>query len=71
MTEINRLELWMDAQGYSIKELAKELGTSYYGVYLVLHRKRISPGFRLRFTQRFGTDVANSIFDSQLAAEPV
>lgn len=63
MSEINKLEKWMDANGYTIKSLASELGVGYYGVYLVLHRKRISPGFRIRFSQRFGNKVADSIFD--------
>jgi len=63
MTEINKLQAWMDEHGYSISSLAKELGVSYYGVYLVIHRNRISPGFRLRFVERFGADAARSIFD--------
>ena len=70
MTEINKLKAWMEKHNYSIKELAKELGVSYYGVYLVFHRARISPGFRLRFMHRFGVETANAIFDSPLAAEP-
>lgn len=63
MTEINRLQQWMAENNYTFKSLAHELGVGYYGVYLIFHRNRISPGFRIRFSERFGTDIAGQIFD--------
>lgn len=63
MTEINKLKAWMDQNEYTIKSLAGELGIGYYGVYLVLHRERVSPGFRLRFESRFGKEVGQEIFE--------
>lgn len=74
MTEINKLTAWMDKNNFTIKSLAAEIGVGYYGVYLVIHRQRISPGFRLRFTDRFGADLANDIFGpvqtARIEAEP-
>lgn len=67
MTELERLTTWIESNGYTTRKLATELGMSFDGVYQVLYyRKRISPGFKLRFTERFGTQIANEIFDATI-----
>lgn len=71
--EAQRLISWMDLQGYSIRKLAGETGMSYDGMYQILHaRGRVSPGFKVRFINRFGKEIADTIFDSTLTVqEPV
>lgn len=71
--ETQRLLDWMAGQGFSVRKLAAETGMSYDGMYQILHaRRRVSPGFKVRFIDRFGKEVADTIFDSPLAAqEPV
>lgn len=65
MNEVERLKQWMDRNDHTLKSLARCVGMSYHGVQQVVnHRKRISPGFRLRFIQAFGAEVADSIFDT-------
>ena len=75
MSEQDRLLRWMNENGYSISSLAQETQMSYDGMYQTLHvRKRISAGFRVRFMERFGSEVAAQIFDPVLAPvepEPV
>lgn len=74
MSEIERLTQWMKDNDVSMVSLASEIGMSYDGVYQVLHwRKRVSPGFKLRFIERFGSAVADTIFDKPFVTqlEPV
>lgn len=64
MNEVERLLIWMKRQNLSKRDLAAEIGMSYDGVYQILSwRKRISPGFKLRFIERYGSLVASEIFD--------
>ena len=71
MNEAERLTNWMHEHGHSITTLAAAVGMSYDGVYQILNvRGRVSPGFKLRFIQAFGTDVAASIFDAPRVAMP-
>lgn len=68
--EAQRLVDWMDLQGYTVRKLAGETGMSYDGMYQILHaRGRVSPGFKVRFIDRFGKEVADTIFDSSLSAQ--
>lgn len=70
MTELERLMAWMESCGYSVRGLANETGMSYDGMYQILYaRKRVSPGFKVRFIARFGKEIADTIFDSALAQE--
>lgn len=64
MSELERLEQWIIDNNLSTASLATEIGMSYDGVYQIrTWRKKISPGFKLRFIERFGSVVADSIFD--------
>jgi hypothetical protein len=70
MSEQDKLLRWMDENGFSISSLAQETQMSYDGMYQTLHvRKRISAGFRVRFIERFGADVAATIFDPVLTTQ--
>lgn len=72
MSEQDKLQRWMDDNGYTISSLAQETQMSYDGMYQTLRaRKRISAGFRVRFTERFGFDIAAQIFDPVLTAQEV
>jgi hypothetical protein len=69
MSELERLQEWMETNDYTIKSLAAETGMSYDGMYQILRaRGRISPGFKLRFAERFGGDVARDLFDKPAVA---
>ena len=71
MNEIERLQTWMENHRYNQTKLAEEIGMSESGLSHVINgRKRLSPGFKLRFMQRFGVDAANAIFDTPVAAIP-
>lgn len=70
MSEQDKLQRWMDENGYTISSLAQETQMSYDGMYQTLRfRKRVSAGFRVRFMERFGSDVAAQIFDPVLAPQ--
>jgi hypothetical protein len=62
MTEIERLKKWMKDNDYSVLALAGATGMSKEGMYMILWRKKVSPGFKLRFTYKFGAQVADQIF---------
>ena len=63
MNTIKLLAEWMEHNGFTNRTLAGELGFTYDLLYAVTNGKRpISDGFRWRFAQRFGWDVAQSIF---------
>lgn len=70
MSEQDKLLQWMNENGYTVSTLAQETQMSYDGMYQALHvRKRISAGFRVRFTERFGSSVAAQIFEPVLAPQ--
>lgn len=71
MSEVERLRAWMTQHNYNTTKLAAETGMSLSGVHQILCvRKRVSPGFKLRFIGRFGVAVANEIFDTPVAVAP-
>lgn len=71
MNEVERLANWMHAEGHNVTTLAAAVGMSYDGVYQILNvRGRVSPGFKLRFIQVYGADVAAAIFDAPRVAVP-
>lgn len=71
MNEVELLKGWMQEHGYSIQKLADATEMSYDGLYAFLVvRQRIPGSFKWRFTQRFGLEAANSIFDLSPAPAP-
>lgn len=64
-TEQQRLTEWMGRNGHTAWTLADTLGfKSRVSVYRMIHRAAaVSPGFKVRFIERFGIDVANQLFD--------
>lgn len=70
MNEQMKLRLWMDENGYTASSLASAVGMHYVSVFRMFKAERpLSPGFKLRFIDRFGVDVADLLFDSALHNE--
>ena len=64
MTELDKLLEWMEKNNHSRASLANAIGMSYDGITQILYvRRRLSPGFKLRFIQCFGQETAKSIFE--------
>ena len=70
MSEIERLDNWMRERGYSKRTMAEAVGMSYDGFYQIFWRKKISPGFKLRFINRFGAEAADRVFDKPALSQP-
>ena len=67
MNEQEKLRQWMGENGYTSSSLAAEVGMNYVSVFRMFKAERaLSPGFKLRFIDRFGVDVAGQIFDSSI-----
>ncbi len=68
MNEQEKLRRWMEAHEYTSSSLAAEVGMNYVSVFRMFKAERpLSSGFKLRFIERFGSNVAESIFDSSIA----
>lgn len=68
--ELDRLLKWINDNNLTTGSLADALGMSYDGVYQVLYvRKNVSPGFRMRFIERFGKQVADNIFEPLIISQ--
>lgn len=70
MSEVERLEQWMQENNYTNRTMAEAVGMSYDGFYQILWRKKVSPGFKLRFIVRFGAAAADQIFDKPAVNQP-
>jgi hypothetical protein len=69
-SELEKLLEWMKVEGHDYNSLAAAVGMSHDGVYQILYvRKRISPGFKVRFTERFKEEVSKTIFDPLIINE--
>ncbi len=69
MVEIERLQAWMEAKGYTMKSLAREMRLSYLAVYTIMvDRKKVTNNFRWRFAQRFGWQEAQKVFSTEMPA---
>lgn len=65
------LKNWMETQELSNSALARRMGVSYELVYKIVEGQRpVSDGFKWRFSQTFGADVAESIFGKRSELEP-
>lgn len=65
------LKTWMEQQGLNNSALARRMGVSYELVYKIVEGQRpVSDGFKWRFSQTFGADVAESIFGNRPQPEP-
>lgn len=72
MNEVQRLKKYMDDNGYSIRGIAEALGMSYDGMYQALFVRgaksgRVSGNLKWRFAQRFGADVADDVFPTDIS----
>ncbi len=64
MSEIERLKAWIEERGYSLRQLAREMGMPYQTLYhQVIVRERITGDTRWTFMKRFGLEEANRVFD--------
>lgn len=70
MNEVERLKQWVEARGYSLRQLSRELGMPYQTLYhQVVVRERITGDTRWAFLKCFGLEEANRIFDPE--SEPI
>ena len=72
MEQHDRLKAWMTEKGYSYVTLAQELDFSETYIFKLMSGTKplnSAHGFLLKFSQRFGTDEANKLFDLHLRAE--
>ena len=68
MNEQEKLRQWMGENGYTSSSLAAAVEMNYVSVFRMFKAERpLSPGFKLRFIERFGADAAEPIFDSSIA----
>lgn len=70
MNEIERLQIWMDKNHFTVWDVTREIGVSRVWVYRMMNsnRTQLSDGFKLRFINRFGIDAASQVFDLAVAA---
>lgn len=69
MTEIERVQAWMDANGITMKSLARQMNISYLSVYtIIVQRRNLTSNFKWRFAQVFGWEVASQLFDQSQSA---
>lgn len=68
MSDIERLEAWMETKSLSVWDLAREMNLSRHTVYFVVaRRRRITDTFAKQFIQHFGWDEASKIFVDHFA----
>lgn len=75
MTDLERLQAWMDERGLSKKQMAREMGLTYINLYHTLavrkpKTNKIAGNFVVRFIATYGNDAATAIF-SELAPREV
>lgn len=67
MTDLDRLNRWMDKNSLTVWQLARELGLSRHTVYsVVVTRKKITDSFVTCFIRRYGPELATTIFTTHL-----
>lgn len=67
MTDTERLDAWMTANGYDKKSLAAHMDEKYITLWAMLDRKKPSDRFVSNFIRHFGCDVAVTVFADHLA----
>lgn len=77
MTDLERLQAWMDKRGLNKKQMAREMGLDYINLYhtLVARPKRnksdeVGGNFIVRFIATYGNEAATAIFSELAPREP-
>lgn len=69
MTDLERLEAWMNQRGLNMKQMARDMDLDYINVYHTLvarpkrnKRTKVNGNFIVRFASTYGNEAAASIF---------